>query len=54
MTIFLGFLFLCVLYDVISITSARWYRVLGGSTLALVLLACMMLSYWDYVPGFIK
>lgn len=50
MTIFLGFVLLCVVYDVIG-TTRSWWRVALGVLLAIVVAGLMMLSYWDWRPS---
>jgi hypothetical protein len=50
MTIFLGFVLLCVIYDVIGNTH-NWRRFALSVLLALVVAGLMMLSYWDWRPA---
>jgi hypothetical protein len=52
MTVFLGIVLLCVIYDVIgSAPNARkWWRFALSILLALVVAGLMMLSYWDWRP----
>lgn len=49
MTIFLGFVLLCVIYDVIGNAKNGW-RFALSILLALVVAGLMMLSYWDWRP----
>lgn len=52
MTLFLGFVLLCVIYDVIgaSGTSRVWWRYAFSILLALIVAGLMMLSYWGWQP----
>ena len=49
MTIFLGFVLLCVIYDVIGNTD-KWWRFTLSILLAVVIAGLMMLSYWGWHP----
>jgi hypothetical protein len=49
MTPFLGFVLLCVVYDVIG-NARNWWRFTLSILLALAVAGLMMLSYWDWRP----
>lgn len=49
MTIFLGFVLLCVIYDVVG-NAHKWWRFALSILLAIVIGSFMMLSYWDWRP----
>jgi hypothetical protein len=49
MTIFLGFVLLAVIYDVLG-HARTWWRYTLSVVLALSVAILMMLSYWDWRP----
>lgn len=49
MTIFLGLVLLCVVYDVIG-RVRNWWRFTLSILLACIVAGLMMLSYWDWRP----
>ena len=49
MTIFLGFVLLCLIYDVIG-NARSWWRFTLSILLTLAVAGLMMLSYWDWRP----